>query len=252
VNTTDLHTLTGAYALHALSDEEQVAFERHLAACEACAEETTELAATAARLGLAATVTPRPALRDEVLRRITAVRQDSPLDAMPPRSGRKGAVRRPLVSWWTLAACLAAAAALGGTAVWQHQRAEDAVEQARRTERGTDRISAVLAAPDAGTGAVKLADGATGTVVVSKSQDKAVFVVSGMTRPPRGKVYQLWFDDGGTMRAAGLMDEGRSDQAVLLKGAVDKASGLGITVEPAGGSDQPTSEPVALMPLPTT
>ncbi|NUS56663.1 MAG: anti-sigma factor, partial [Streptomycetaceae bacterium] len=89
------------------------------------------------------------------------------------------------------------------------------------------------------------------TVVVSASQDKAVFVVSGMARPPAGKVYQLWFDDKGTMRSAGLMDPGRSSQAVLLHGAVDGASGMGVTVEPAGGSKSPTSAPVALMSFPS-
>ncbi|MDI3406399.1 anti-sigma factor, partial [Streptomyces cavernicola] len=96
----------------------------------------------------------------------------------------------------------------------------------------------------------KLGEGATGTVVVSKSQDRAVFVVSGMAPPPEGKTYQLWFDDGGKMRSAGLMQPGRSEQTVLMSGAVGGASGMGITVEPASGSQQPTSAPVALMPLP--
>ncbi|MYR40547.1 anti-sigma factor, partial [Streptomyces sp. SID5910] len=73
---------------------------------------------------------------------------------------------------------------------------------------------------------------------------------SGMAEPPRGKVYQLWFDDHGTMRSAGLMDPGRKSQAVLMEGAVDGAAGVGITVEPAGGSPQPTTTPIALMTMP--
>lgn len=248
--TADLHRMTGAYALDALPDEERQAFERHLAACEPCAQETAELCATAARLGLAVSVTPRPALRDQVLHRITTVRQDTPGGPSPVRSRRAGP-RAGVLSRWALAACLAAAAALGGTAVWQHQRAEDALSQARRAEQGTDEIAAVLAAPDARTRAAELAGGATGTVVVSKSQDRAVFVVSGMAHPPGGKVYQLWFDENGTMRSAGLMDPDRSDQAVLMRGAVDGASGMGVTVEPAGGSPKPTSAPLALMSFPT-
>lgn len=250
MNTADLHTLTGAYAVHALSDEERAAFERHLADCEACALETAELTATAARLGLAATAVPRPALREEVLRRITAVRQDSPRDSGLSRAGGAAVAWKRRVPRWALAACLAAVAALGGTAVWQHQRAERALERAHRAEQGADRITAVLAAPDARSGAARLGDGATGTVVVSRSRDRAVFVVSGMAPPPRGKVYQLWFDDGGIMRAAGLMDSGRRDQAVLLSGAVGGASGMGVTVEPPGGSDHPTSAPVALLRFP--
>ena len=243
--TDDLHRLTGAYALHALSDEEREAFERHLADCEACAQEAAELSATAARLGLAASVEPHPEMRGRVLRRITTVRQEAPGETPMLRSGR-AALRARLLSRWALAACLAAAAALGGTAVWQHQRAESALAQAHRAEQGAGRIAAVLAAPDARTQTVALPGSAIGTVVVSHGQDKAVFVVSGMPHAPAGKVYQLWYDDSGTMRSAGLLDPGRSDQAVLMRGAVDRASGMGITVEPAGGSKQPTSTPLAL------
>ncbi|MER6748381.1 anti-sigma factor [Streptomyces fungicidicus] len=250
MTTADPHLLTGAHALHALPDDERAAFERHLADCEPCARETAELHATAARLGLAVATAPRPAMREEVLRRITAVRQQPPGPPAAPRRAR-AALRAHRLSRWALAACLAAAAALGGTAVWQYERAEDAQRQARRAEQGTAEIAAVLAAPDATTRAAALGDGATGTVVVSRERDEAVFVASGMARPPAGKVYQLWYDDGGTMRSAGLMDPGRADQAVLMEGAVDGASAMGITVEPEGGSRRPTSDPVALMGLPT-
>ncbi|MFD8376072.1 anti-sigma factor domain-containing protein [Streptomyces sp. NPDC059688] len=81
-------------------------------------------------------------------------------------------------------------------------------------------------------------------------RDRAVFVASRMAAPPRGKVYQLWFADGGKMRSAGLMNPDRSIQAVLMQGPVDGASGIGITVEPTGGSKQPTSTPVALLGVP--
>lgn len=244
--TADLHRFTGAYALHALSDEEREEFERHLAGCEACAEETAELSATAARLALAVSAPPRPAMREQVLRRIATVRQDAPGGVSPSRAGRT-ALRARLLSRWALAACLATAAALGGAAAWQYQRAETAEHQARRAQRTGDEIAAVLAAPDATVRGAALDDGATGTVVVSRSRDRAVFVVAGMARPPRGEVYQLWFDDGGVMRSAGLMDPDRSEQSVLLRGAVDAASGMGITLEPAGGSARPTSPPLAVV-----
>ena len=62
----DLHTLTGAYAAHALSDTERLAFERHLDACPACAQEVRELTETAARLGGAVAAPPPPDLWDRV------------------------------------------------------------------------------------------------------------------------------------------------------------------------------------------
>jgi anti-sigma-K factor RskA len=245
----DLHTLTGAYALHALADDERERFERHAADCADCAQEVRELTAAAARLGLALTAEPGPALKDQVMRRITVVRQESPRTIALPAPRAVGVrLRRP--ARWALAAALAAAASLGGTAVWQHQRAQDAQEQARQTERRTDEVAAVLAAPDAKSRTATLAGGASGTVVVSRSRDQAVFIAARMAKPPSGKVYQLWFDDAGTMRSAGLMDPGRTTEAVLMKGSVDGASGMGITVEPAGGSAEPTSDPLALLGFP--
>jgi hypothetical protein len=183
------------------------------------------------------------------MRRIATVRQDAP--RIPPRSAPGGLRTRGFrPARWALAACVAAAAALGGTAVWQHERAQDARQEARRVERRADDVAAVLAAPDAVSRTTTTASGARGTVVVSRSRDRAVFVGTRMAKPPSGKVYQLWFDDAGTMRPAGLMDPGRTTQAVLMEGSVDDASGMGITVEPAGGSSEPTSAPVALLSLP--
>ncbi|GGX54492.1 anti-sigma factor [Streptomyces chartreusis] len=246
--TAELHTLSGAYALHALPHDERAAFERHLADCEACAQEVAEFTATAARLGLATAGPMPPEMREQVLHRIAAVRQERPVSASTARAGRFGA-RARRSSRWALAACLAAAG-LGGVAVWQRDRAGDARAEARQARASADELAAVLTAPDARTGTARLAGGATGAVVVSRSLDKAVFVSSGMAEPPRGKVYQLWFDDRGTMRPAGLMDPRRADQSVLLQGALDGADGMGITVEPAGGSPEPTSPPVAVMDFP--
>lgn len=245
---TDLHALTGAYALYALDDEERAGFERHLASCDSCGQEVAEFAATAGRLALAATVRARPALREQVLERITTVRQVPPGAAALERVRRGGwGGRAP--GRWALAACVAAAAAFGGTAVWQYERAQGAVDRAALAERHAADVAGVLAASDARSRSVKVAGG-VGTLVVSAERDRAVFAASGMAPPPRGKVYQLWFADGGEMRSAGLMEPGRGSQAVLMRGAVDGASEIGITVEPAGGSEQPTSAPIAVLGVP--
>ncbi|MYV71904.1 anti-sigma factor, partial [Streptomyces sp. SID2131] len=111
-------------------------------------------------------------------------------------------------------------------------------------------VAAVLAAPDARVSTARLADGAVGTLVHSPSQDRAVFAAAGMPAPPPGKVYQLWYDDSGTMRPAGLMTPGAATSAVLLEGPANRSAGIGITVEPAGGSSRPTSDPVATMAMP--
>ncbi|MFJ7999475.1 anti-sigma factor domain-containing protein [Streptomyces sp. NPDC096310] len=249
MTTADLHTLTGAYALHALAPKERAEFERHLEACHACSVEVRELSATAARLGRAVAVTPPPALKEQVLRRIATERQDPP-KVTPHQARSGGAGRGRALSRFALAACLAAVAGLGGVALRQHQEARDARQEAQAAQRHSEELAAVLAAPDARVATGGLTNGATGSVIVSRSRDRAAFVASGMPEPPSGKVYELWYNDGGTMRAAGLLDPATGSASVLMDGPVDGASGMGITVEPAGGSEQPTSTPLALMNFP--
>jgi anti-sigma-K factor RskA len=245
----DLHTLTGAYALHALEPGERTEFERHLVACQACADEVAELSATAARLGRAVSVTPPAAMKVQLLARIATERQDPPKVTSHARTGG-GAARGRALSRFTLAACLAVAAGFGGVAVWQHQEARNAQQQAESSQDQSRQLAAVLASSDAKLRTGKLTDGASGTVVVSRSQGKAAFIASGLPDTPGGKVYQLWYADGGKMRAAGLLAPHDGSDAVLMSGPVGAASGMGITVEPAGGSSQPTSAPLALLDLP--
>ncbi|MFD5742606.1 anti-sigma factor [Streptomyces massasporeus] len=243
---TDLHTMTGAYALHALSDEEGALFERHVDACSSCASEITEFTATAAKLAAAVAVTPSPAMKRQVQHRVTTVRQVAP---HVPRTPSAAWLRRRLPPLM-IAACLAAATALGGVAIWEHNRAEDAVVQEQQARRQADELAAVVGASDAVSRRIPLR-GASATLVVSRAYDKAVVVAAGMSAPPKGKVYQLWYAQDGTMRPAGLMDTDRTRQTVALSGSANSASAVGITVEPAGGSDHPTSAPLAVVNLPT-
>lgn len=248
MSTDELHLLTGAYVLHALAADEHDRFERHLPSCPPCAQEVRELAATAGRLGSAVSVAPPAGMKREVMARVSTERQDPPLVAR--RAQRAGNRGRLAASRFALAACVAAAAVFGGVAVWQHQEAEDARAAARAAERTADDLSAVLSAPDAKVSTGKLPDGAGATVVVSRERDRAVFVASGMPEPPAGKVYQLWFSEGDAMRPAGLMGSSQTSGTILMEGPVDGASGMGITLEPAGGSAQPTSAPLAVMAFP--
>ena len=69
-----------------------------------------------------------------------------------------------------------------------------------------------------------------------------------MVSAPSGKDYELWFIDGDTFVSAGLMPD-EPDQTVVLDGSAGAAAAVGITVEPDGGSQQPTSDPIAVFDL---
>ncbi|MFG3224755.1 anti-sigma factor domain-containing protein [Kitasatospora sp. NPDC048194] len=246
MSTADLHTLTGAYAAHALDPDESAEFEHHLARCAACAQEVTEFAATLARLGGAQAVLPPPDLKARVMAALPTLRQDAPRTA--PVQGRRGG---RLAKGWAklaLAACLALAAGAGGIAVQQHQQAEQARARAAALQQQQERLAGLLTAPDARTATAAAQGGnGLGTVVWSHSRGQVGFLASGMPAPAAGTTYELWFDDAGTMRPAGLLPTG--DGSLLLTGALDGASGIGVTVEPAGGSAHPTTAPLMLLPI---
>ena len=75
------HALAGAYAIDALDSAERTRFERHLASCQTCPAEVRGLVATAAELGLAAAVTPPPALKGRVLADVAALSGARSVDA---------------------------------------------------------------------------------------------------------------------------------------------------------------------------
>jgi anti-sigma-K factor RskA len=247
--TADIHTLTGAYAADALSEDERRTFEQHLAACEPCAQEVAELQATAARLG-AASHEPPPDMKAAVLARIDQVRQE------PPRlSADQAAVtdlddRRVRRSGWTRslalpAAAVAVIAVLGLTALAAglNARLGDA-------ETHASQLSEVLAAPDAQLVRTEGPDGSHAQVVVSASRGEAVFVVAGMDPAPHEHTYELWLIDADGARPAGLFDVDERGRATrMMAGDLDGTLAIGVTVEPLGGSPQPTTDPVMVVEL---
>ena len=98
---------------------------------------------------------------------------------------------------------------------------------------------------------VKTIDGARATVVRSPSLHRAVIITDNMPPAPAGKDYQLWLQvPGKGMVSAGLMPhDSKAVLTVPLEGDASQATGVGITVEPAGGSPAPTSDPIALIAL---
>jgi anti-sigma factor RsiW len=242
----DLHTLTGAYAAHALSDTERVAFERHLEVCPACAQEVRELTETAARLGAAVAAPPPPDLWDRVRAEALVTRQLAPVVGRADRRRRAGlrAGRRrfpPL---------LAAAAALLVAVLSVTALNLGLLGRSDRSERTADLVAAVLAAPDARR--VAATPGGTGqaTVVVSRGRGQAVFVASGLPPAPADRTYQLWVVGRSGPRPAGLVEVAGGGRVTrLLDGPVTGDEQVAMTVERRGGAAQPTSEPLVVVAL---
>jgi hypothetical protein len=238
----DPHQFVGAYVLHALPAAEEASFENHLAGCAACREEVAELSEVTLRLASAQDATPSPELRRDVLERIARTRQEHLPRAVPVR---RRAVRA------ALAACLALAAALGGVAVWQHTEADEARGEVAARKAQASVLTDILTARDATISTQKLSNGADIGVVASRSQGRAAFIASDLPRLGNDQVYELWYAaKSGGLRPAGLLPGSGGGHAQLLHGSLDDVGAVGITAEPAGGSRQPTSDPLGIVTVP--
>jgi anti-sigma-K factor RskA len=143
-----------------------------------------------------------------------------------------------------LAAAAAVVALIGGGVVASQPWNDDSSNQ--QTELSA--AERVLNDPNAQHVRQEFPGGATATVVRSRTEGKAVLRTSRMPAAPDGKDYQLWLQKDGVMVPAGVMPA-KADQTVLLSGDASDATAVGITIEPAGGSDEPTSAPIAIFEL---
>lgn len=248
----NIHSLSGAYAVDAVDDVERARFEAHMASCSQCRDEVASLRAAAGEMASMTLASPPPSLRAAVLRDISSVRPlpprvtpeqaSAPVPSAPsaPASLASKRVERfgraPLRQW--LVGVAAAAVLATGGLMWHPWSAETSTVQLTATQQ-------VLQAKDAQRYEKRVGD-ATATIVRSPSLRKAVIVTANMPDAPDGKVYALWLQQGLTMVKAGLMPAGLAN-TVLLEGNAASALAVGITVEPAGGSETPTLPPVALV-----
>jgi hypothetical protein len=263
----EIHGATGSYVVSALDPDELDEFEAHLEVCPTCRQEVVEFCETAAELSLlAAAPPPPPALREAILSGITEVRQLPPDEGRPrramaedePQAGpapvpvaataadldRGGprepvdelalrrASRRARVLSVLVAAVTVVALALGGV-VYSLVRPHQA------PVAGPSADTSLLAAPDAKIVGTTLKNGARVSFVVSKSQNRALFVGSDLPSPGPDKTYQLWTLQGQTITADNLV-AGGTNVSQWFHGPVNESTNVAISIEPAGGSPQPT------------
>jgi anti-sigma-K factor RskA len=225
---TDLHTLSGAYALNALSPEEVEQFRRHLDECPACAEEVLELQRVAARMGSSAVVEPPAHLRARVLAAVDRTPQS------PPRAGN--VVQMPRRTWGSRLLVAAAAAVLvvgGAIGVSQLQGEESDTQLAEGVVR-------VFEANDANTVTIETANG--GRISVATSPDLGQMAVDTDELPELDEehVYQLWAIQGESVAPVAILEPEKGTAMPMPEPDTEVA----ITIEPAGGSQQPTTEPI--------
>ena len=246
----DLHTLAGAYALDALDGPaERDRFERHLSRCPSCAAEIRGFREVATALAFATAAEPPPGLRGQVLAAATRTRQ------LPPEVTTQGAPRprnhrSPGTTWlpWLSGVVALASIAVAVFFGLAQSHTQDELNQARAQNQA---LAAVLSAPRVRVLSQVSAKGGTAIVVLAAERHELAVVTNGLPALPPGHVYQLWLIGKKKIVPAGLLPQASRGQtpAVLATGVV-KGDTLGLTVEPAPGSSQPTTKPIVALPLP--
>jgi anti-sigma-K factor RskA len=226
---TDLHTLAGAYALDALSPEEAENFGHHLEECTACREEVGEFRDVAAQMGESESIAPPPYLKARVLSAADEVAQLPPrvvpITAAPSRRWR------PRI----LAAAAAVVLMLGvGVGIRISQNNDNGSVMASSVAR-------VFHAPDARQATVDTANGGKLTVAASPALHRMAVDTSKLKPLSGRQVYQIWAVAGGKATSVGVLTDLGGGAAMPMPAP---HTDVAITIEPAGGSKQPTTRPI--------
>jgi anti-sigma-K factor RskA len=229
----DVHDLAAAYAIDALSGAERRRFERHVRACARCQEEVRVLAEGAADLADLAKAEPPVAMKARVMAAIATIPQDRPGPAVLRRQRRRDRRIWELVT----AAAGIAVVVLAGSLIALNRD----LEEARL-------LNSILTAPDLIT--VEIEGAISARFSYSTERSQGAFITSDLPLLEEARTYQLWLIGGSGPVSVGAFRPGQSGEAtVVVSGRMGPGVALGLTEEPAGGSPQPTSEPLIVQPL---
>jgi hypothetical protein len=267
----DLHSFTGVYALNAMAGAEQGRFERHLGSCHPCVTEVRGLHETVSELALAVAALPPPGFRERVLAAVPAVEQ-LPLAGPPAGQPARGAVpeaprrpgrsrparRRPAhklqrrrLDVWLPRVAVGVAAVATVAAVILGVRLNSVENQLGVSKATQVALTKLLNTPGVRVLAARTSLGGDATAVHVPGQSRVVVLTRDLPPLPASKVYQVWLINSPRVgiRSAGLLERPTNGLATLLASGVVKGDVVGITVEPAGGTKQPTTKPFVELKL---
>lgn len=228
--------LRDAYVLGALTEEERLEFEEHLAAYPERQAEVDELLGVAGLLALYPDEQrPPEGLRNRIMNVVET-------EAAPPpqRAARSTGFGRfgKLPSAQGLA--LAAAALLVvGLFSWNMLLRSDVQElQSRVQELQTSQEARMIILEGPGR-----EHGAHAELIVA-GNDRAVLMAENMPSVPEGRTCMIWVIEDDVPKPGGFIDPKPDTVAAVVEEPLGGADAVAITVEPEGGSPQPTTDPM--------
>ncbi len=235
--------LRDAYVLGALPDDERASVEAYLALHPERQAEVDDLVGVAGLLALAPPEQDPPA---DLRRRLMGVVGSEAVSPPTPQ-------RRPASSWlgrfggFRNLALGAAAVLVVGLLSWNVllqgdvQDLRGQVEQAQRANQAQETREIALGGAWAEQGAR--------AEVTALQDDRAILVVEDMPSMPEDRTGQVWVIRDDKPLPSGLLDPSGNMAATAITTPLRGADTIAVTIEPAGGSDEPTSDPVLVQEL---
>jgi anti-sigma-K factor RskA len=256
MNQEHFEDLKDAYVLGALPDEERLSFEEYLAAHPERQAEIDELGAVAGLLAFSPQEQePSPELRSRVMEVVEA-------EAEPRRARDRSTLARigDFLSVRSLALG-AAALLIIGLLSWNvalqgqiedlQGRVQDAQGQVQDLQAKVEDARDQRQLQQSPT--IELegswADQGANAEVASIRENKAILVASDMPAVPEDRTCQIWVISDDVPKPSGLFQPDGNMTVTPITNSITKADVIAVTVEPAGGTEKPTSDPVLLAEL---
>jgi len=234
-----------AYALGALDAEGIPALEAHLAECPDCQSELADYrSVTSGLLESIPPQTPPAGLRRDLIARISSSQSRSQSKPLKPRFNLFAQL--PV---WQVASSLVLLFLLGLNIYSSVQIRELHEQQAVMASRLYQDQTAIAMLAYPSTIALPVQadiENIAGSALVDKDKSTAVLVLWNLPEVEAGKTYQVWLIDPEGGRTSGglfkpLRSQGYTTATIHAPRPLEAFTGIGVTVEPEGGSEGPTS-----------
>ena len=154
--------------------------------------------------------------------------------------------RQPWVTWGAAAAAIVVIAVIGVNSWQLQQKQNELEEELTTTQQQLKDSTRLMEAGDLRTSTADLPEGGAVTVFSSESEQLIRLSPRDVDAAPAGKSLQMWVIGDQDPQSVGLMT---GEPVTIADEPFTSSSLFGITVEPEGGSDQPTADPIVAIDL---
>jgi anti-sigma-K factor RskA len=226
-----------AYALGALDAKDAAALEDHLRTCASCSDELAAYRASSNNLLMSLPPQEPPAaLRKRIQNRLPSAQKTA----------------RPRLNWSFSRVAVGIAIILlmilNAFSFLQVRALQSQQAQLMNQIQNGQMALVMLSYPNTQSFPIKT-DYVTGSLLLDKEYNNAVLILRGLPSIPENQTYQVWLiSPEGDRTSAGLLRPQTNipfiSQPVSAPQDLVNFVGVGMTIEPAGGSDHPTGQQI--------